>query len=364
VALTIPKAPEEFTPAWLTEALRSSGVLSSATVTAAVPSSLGEGFGLLGSLTRLTLSYDRDEPGAPRTLVAKFPHIAEANREISHQYRIYEREYVFYTEVAPAIRTALPGVLFRALDADAGDAVILLRDLAPMRVGDQLVPPTRSEVVRTVREIAKLHAAWWGKADTDRLARVPYLDDPLWLQVAQSMDVFWPTFQQSFPDLLNANLKRIGDRLPGSIASLAGRLSAAPSTLVHGDLRLDNLFFATQPSHEPLVICDWQLTSRGRGIYDIAYFMSQSVEAEMRRVLERDVVRLYYEALVAEGVSGYAFEDAWEGYRLAVMWCMMYPVAAGGGLDLSNERGVALARAMARRSFAAIEELGADEFLT
>ena len=41
----------------------------------------------------------------------------------------------------------------------------------------------------------------------------------------------------------------------------------------------------------------------------------------------------------------------------------MTPVVAGGALELSNERGVALVRAMATRSFAAIEELGAGALL-
>ncbi|MFN0096765.1 MAG: phosphotransferase [Dehalococcoidia bacterium] len=361
--LTIPLSPEAFTSDWLTAALRESGVLRESRVTSAVPSSLGEGFGLLGSLTRLTLTYDRPEPGAPVTLVAKFPHISEANRDIARQYRIYEREFVFYREVAPAVDTELPRVLYQGLDASIGDAVILLADLAPSRVGDQLVAPTRSEVIATVREIAKVHAAWWGRCDSPSLSRVPYLNDALWLQVAQSMKIFWPTFQRTFPDLLNDNLREIGDRFAPGIAALADRLSAAPATLVHGDLRLDNLFFPTRPEHPALVIADWQLTSRGQGIYDIAYFMSQSIEAEMRRVLERDVVRIYHEALSANGVTGYSLESAWEGYRRAVMWCMMYPVAAGGGIDLTNDRGVELARAMARRSFAAIEELEADQFL-
>ena len=361
--LAIPLAPDQFTPGWLTDALQSSGVLKSARVVAAVPSSVGDGFGLLGSLTRLTLTYDRQEPGAPKTLVAKFPHVVEMNRTLARQYRVYEREYLFYSRVAPSIATALPTVLYMRSEPETGDAVILLGVLGGTRVGDQLVAPVRSEVIRTVDEIAKLHAAFWGKADVEHLNRVPYLNDTLWLQVAQSMDIFWPVFQQHFPDLVTDNIKRIGDRFAGSIASLATRLSTPPCTLLHGDLRLDNLFFATPPANPLLIIADWQLTSRGRGAYDIAYFMSQSVEAEMRAGLERAVVERYHADLVAGGVTGYSFDECWQDYRIAVMWCMMYPVAAGGGLELTNDRAVQLGRAMARRSFAAIEELGADEFL-
>ena len=50
-------------------------------------------------------------------------------------------------------------------------------------------------------------------------------------------------------------------------------------------------------------------------------------------------------------------------YVAATLWCLMYPIAAGGGMELANERGTALATAMATRCFAAIEDLGAARLL-
>ena len=111
----IPMTAEQFTPEWLTAALRQSGTLTSASVVSVVPSSLGEGFGLLGSLARLSLGYDDHEPGAPASVIVKFPAIAEMNRGLARQFRVYEREYRFYTQVAPTISTRVPRRTSRAL---------------------------------------------------------------------------------------------------------------------------------------------------------------------------------------------------------------------------------------------------------
>jgi len=46
-----------------------------------------------------------------------------------------------------------------------------------------------------------------------------------------------------------------------------------------------------------------------------------------------------------------------------VLYCLVYPVIAGGTLDLSNERGVSLVSAMLERSLMAIDDLNCGELL-
>lgn len=359
----IPMSPDQFTPEWLTAALRRSGTLREASVVSVVPSSLGEGFGLLGSLARLSLGYDRHEAGAPASVIVKFPAIPEMNRGLARQFRVYEREYRFFAQVAPSIATRVPRLHFLDFEEASGDAVIGLEDLAPARVGDQLVPPSRAEVTQAMDELVKLHIARWGRADAAELAWVPYLQDPVWVQVAASMEQFWPVFQQNLGHTLTPYMRRVGDAFSSNVVSLLQRLSQPPVTLLHGDFRLDNLFFATKPGEDQLVVIDWQLISRGKGPYDVAYFMSQSLEPGDRAATEGDVLKRYHEALLAAGIAGYSLDECIDDYRHAVLLCMMYPIAAGGGMDLSNERGTALGTAMATRSFAAIEHWGAGKLI-
>jgi Ser/Thr protein kinase RdoA (MazF antagonist) len=189
---------------------------------------------------------------------------------------------------------------------------------------------------------------------------VPYLGDPLWKNVSNSFQTHWPVFQERLGDTLTPRLRALGNGFAARVPAILDRLSEPPVTLVHADYRLDNMFFATAPEHDPLVVIDWQLMSRGRGTYDLAYFLAQSVEPERRERIEIDAVRQYHERLCEHGVTGFSVEQCLDDYRLATLWSMVYPITAGGGMDLANERGVALATAMATRCFAAIEHLDAD----
>ena len=64
-------------PGWLTAVLRASGRIRAASVTGVALAPVGNG--MLGLNLRLTLSYDRAEPGAPATLVASFVTAVEGS---------------------------------------------------------------------------------------------------------------------------------------------------------------------------------------------------------------------------------------------------------------------------------------------
>jgi hypothetical protein len=57
-----------------------------------------------------------------------------------------------------------------------------------------------------------------------------------------------------------------------------------------------------------------QIISIGEGIRDAAYFITQSCQSYHRREREQEVVRAYWEALVAGGVSPICIVVAWK-------WC-------------------------------------------
>src|SRR5262249_40859880 len=90
----IPASPGALTPEWLTRALRSTGTISDATVTACHVELFGEGKGFSGQIARVGLRYDRAEAGAPASLVAKFqfpPPDPDVREAVFHS-RLYERE--------------------------------------------------------------------------------------------------------------------------------------------------------------------------------------------------------------------------------------------------------------------------------
>src|SRR3990172_855059 len=137
-AKQIPRGPHDLTPEWLTEALRRSGTLGSAAVTAVDTEVIGEGAGFMGQLALVRLRYDRPEEGAPQTLIAKLPAAAPENREVAMFFRFYEREVRFYEQIADALELRTPRRYCSQFEPATGASVLLLEDLAPARVGDQL----------------------------------------------------------------------------------------------------------------------------------------------------------------------------------------------------------------------------------
>jgi thiamine kinase-like enzyme len=130
-------------------------------------------------------------------------------------------------------------------------------------------------------------------------------------------------------------------------------LSQPPYTLAHGDYRLDNMFF----EQSQFALCDWQLVCRARGPYDLAYFTTQSLNVEHRRAWEHDLLARYHAVLRENGVTNYGVDDLNDDYRVATLFCLVYPVIAGGSLTVADDRHLTLCRSIFERCIAAIADL-------
>ena len=363
-SLPVPMSVDDFTPDWVTAALQAGGTLGEERVTAVDASSLGEGFGFLGSLARLTLTYDRPVAGAPTTVVAKFPGAGgdepPACPAVTRSTSGKRASSAKSSRPSPPCRRRTTIMLISM--KPRGNGVILLEDLeGKLRIGDQLGSASPREAEQLMSQIADLHATWWGWSEEETIAWVPAFDGPVWAMTAQTLPSLWPTYQQEEGHMLPPGMAEIIERTWEGLPWLGQQLSRGPMTLVHGDYRLDNMFFPEQEG-DPITIIDWQLMSRGRGPYDVAYFMSQSLNVEQRRETERALVKRYHDGLVAGGVRDYSFDDCFEDYRLAALWCVMYPVAMGGGMA-NSERAVQMAEEVSRRSFSTILDLDAVSVL-
>ncbi len=358
--LPIPLTVEEFTPDWMTAALRSKGVLDDERVVAVEASPMGEDFGFLGSLSRLALTYDRPREGAPATLIAKFAAQAEFNRDFARQYGIYVTEARFFQDLQPSL-TAMPTVqaFYTGYDSAVGDGVTILEDLqGRFRVGDQMASPSPAEAEQVVTQSAGFHATWWGKADSDELAWIPRTDGPVWQMAPATLQGFWPVYQQNFGHVLTPDLISAVERTWANMDWVFKRFATPPVTVIHGDYRLDNMFFPEREG-DPITVIDFQLMARARGPYDVAYFTSQSLDVAQRRATEQDLVRRYHDTLLSAGVRDYSFDDCFEDYRLAILWCAVFPIGMGGGLAGDSERHLELATEVSRRCFTAITDLDA-----
>jgi thiamine kinase-like enzyme len=229
------------------------------------------------------------------------------------------------------------------------------------RLGNDLEGCTLAEAEVAVRSAASFHARWWESPRLAALTWMPDIDDPVQQSAEPSYQQAWPVFLSMYGDRLSPRLKAMGEVLQQRIVAVLNELAQRPLTLSHGDFRGDNMFFG--PGADALTLCDWQITTKGRGAFDIAYFLSMSIPSDLRQQEEMRLVRLWHDGLTNGGVSGYSWEQALRDYRLAMLFCWVYVVISIGSLDPANERGMALFNAIFERRARAMEELNAGELM-
>ena len=362
MSIVTPRSLAELTRDWLTEALSAGTQLGPVRVSAAEVESIGRGSGLLCQLACVTLEYEPGTPAGPRTLVAKLAAEDADIRGMAGLFRFYEREVRFYAELASSLSIAVPRCYWSAYDLDGGAFVLLLEDMGALRAADQLGPGSARDARLVADLLVELHARWWNDRSLDALPWLPPVDSEINKLGLGLYAQAWPSFLERLGDRLPREALEVGERLGSRSMALLEELALSPRTLCHGDVRLDNIFFG--PGDEsPPVLLDWQIAGRGVGTYDLAYFLSQSFDPEVRRASERDILARYHGGLLARDVHGYDFEQCLLDYRRSVLFGFVYPVIGGGLGDLANDRGFALARVMAERSAAAILDWNAAELL-
>ncbi|MDQ1532500.1 MAG: hypothetical protein QOF28_261 [Actinomycetota bacterium] len=344
MTMTFPTTSAALTSEWLSAALGTR-------VTGFDIEPIGVGVGLVCDLVRVHLRHEGD---CPATIIAKFPSASEENRFVALVLQMYGRETRFYRELAKDTPLSSPRCHAVEHDVAADEFVLLLEDLTGARVVDQLVGIGQSDAELAVDQLARFHAKWWNDPRLESVLRL--CDSPFPEAVSAAFAGAWGPIQEICAGLVTPDVQALGDRFVDLIPVLMARLSEPPWTLSHGDYRLDNMFFSDDPER-PFVVVDWQLYDRSRGPRDLSYLLSQSMEPALRVGCERALVERYVAGLVANGVGDYDVDQAWADYRLATLFAFVYPVIAGGGLNLVNERAVELVRALFGRFVAAFEHL-------
>lgn len=319
--IEIPAGTEGLSAAWLTSALRQAGELPAGTRVSAVEMRvIGADRGIGGQVARLTPTYEGASGNAPTTLIAKLPSPVEVTRGGGRFLRLPEREVRLYSELAPALPVRTPRCYVAAV-ADDGDAfVILMEDMAGATPGDDLQGASDAHLFDAVRGLARLHAMWWESPALGALEWLPAIDDraATWQRL---FTLAWRELRdRESPDLYGVLPRGVGpvaELLLRRGAEVYTRLASGPATLLHGDFRLDNLFFDL-PDGSPLAAIDWSNAMSGRGPYDLAYLLAVGLPPERRRELEEPLLASYIEGLLAGGVEG---DLAWcrDAYRLAFL---------------------------------------------
>lgn len=298
-------------------------------------------------------------------MIAKFPSPIPENRATGVTHHLYRREVRFYQKLARKAAIRSPTCYYGVLaDDGSDDFVLLLEDLSSARLGDQAQGCDATDAATAIDQMAMLHATTWGKTDDPELDWIPVQANPNQREViTDGFNAGWRTFMSGFGDLIPAGMAERFERVGDAVGELQQHMCRGPLAVIHGDFRLDNVFFGRSPDQPPICLFDWQTICKSSGTQDLAYFLTQNVRTSERRQHEHVLVHRYWEKLNENGVSDYPYERCWDDYRSSALYCFSFAVVIAGTLNLSNPRGTALARAMTSRSVAALVDFDALEML-
>lgn len=346
----------DVTPEFLTEALQQCGWIRDARVVAAPSETIGAG--LMGVCARYALEYDREEAGAPASIVGKFAATDETARNFMSSTG-YRNEVCFYEHFAAGL-TIAPRCAHVAID-DEGWFTLLLADAAPLEPGDQLVGCTVEQVETAVAALVELHATFWGSPEITGHACFgpgPAIDPELVaLGMAGAVPGFLERYAHAFaPDEIDF-LHRLGEHSANWYAA-----RPAPRSLIHADYRPDNLLFSPVGAPRAVKAVDWQGFMPGNAAGDVAFLVGNSLTVEDRRANETRILREYHAALVSAGVEGYSLAQCEDDYACSFIQALSTTIF-GAMYGARTTRGDRMFEIMGGRHARQILDLGADRFL-
>lgn len=316
--------------------------------------------GISADIYRVTITYASDAPRAPRSVIVKLSSSVAAMRQRPNTLAAYRREVRFYRQVAATIDAPLARCYHAAVDAETGYHALVLEDLGEdVTLSDEDgCPPDLATLA--IDAITPLHARWWGRINEARAAEI--------VDVAQDAPPDPAALQRAHEEWLPVFFAAAGDQLQAQHVALAEALGdyrprlwralflSEPRTLLHRDYSVANLVFGHAPSRAPVTVIDWQRFGPGRGAWDIAWLLGQSLTIEQRQQsAEAHIVR-YHAALTDQGVRGYSLDACRRDYALALVQRFGSLISTIAAMPLLPDQLARIVDVMLPRNLAALDD--------
>lgn len=337
------------------------GELSPATLSEGIGASIvdftaqriGADRGMLGEIFLLDLSYAPGSHG-PKQVVAKFAALRAGPLAAAVRGRAHERELRCFDELLIDTPVATPTNYGTWYDPATAHFLLLQGAVEVDDQVDQVVGLSPEDARLVLREMARVHGRWWTDRRIAELDWLPRLDgearvNNLTTLAAQG----WDPLRELMGDDLSSAEEELGANLPDRLLAALRSLADMPSTLIHGDMRADNLLFS--PDHSTVTLIDWQGCGIGPAAFDLAYFLTQSLTVETRRRHEEELLEFYRSELRESGVAVSA-EQVRAGYAESMLYGLVIACALPLIGDSNEPRVHALASTIARRTLDALHD--------
>ncbi len=313
------------------------------------------GVGLLSSVWRGRLTWERAGAG-PASVIVKAPSAEPGNRRVVEWFGYDRREAGAYRHLLPHASGLAPAAWLA--DSD----LLVLDDLGGHETPDQLAGADTATTGAVIQALARLHAAFWGDATLVDHDWLPGPTDPVVAGYGDLFDMSWGPFCDRY-GWLTTQQRQAAERARQDFEAAIAHAASRPPTLLHGDARLDNVLVdGPGPGSEGgvapgAVLIDWQLATRGQGAYDLAFFVSGSLDTGARQAMGDEVLRRYHRALADHGVD-VGLDQIEHDFRMGLVQNLPNPITAVIGVTPPTDRGRQVLEVNAHRALSTLVDMG------
>ena len=257
----------------------------------------------------------------PDSLILKIDSENPVGRELALHLNSFGREVGFYRSLAPHLASLVPHAYATGNGSSDAGRWLLLEDLSAMAVGNQVRGVNAKDCSRVLDAIARVHARFWTSSALLNHDWLPH--HQFWFKgSSETLSAFYRSFLDDYelrvePEALKA-IALVIEHSQAIDAAIAQR----PATLVHADLRVENVLFARNVSQRDVVLLDWGTPTRSMAAMDLAFLIGGSVPMPARRGQLRELCALWHQSLRTHGVKDYTLSDAWADVQLAALRCL------------------------------------------
>jgi hypothetical protein len=262
-----------------------------------------------GTCTKIRIRLDLDDAGKaagiPERVILKGgfePHSRVMDAMLHQEVRAY-------ADVAPHTPLRFPACYFAAFDADARQGIIIMEDLVArgVRFCHPQRPETPDAVAQRLTMIARHHAMTWEKPDIrpgGRFDWARHVADDTYFTTMLTQDIW-----QGYIDSARGAAASVCFHDLGWMQTAMGKLGrfgrTLPTTLIHGDTHLGNLYVDTDG--EPGFFDS--LPHLAPAMLEVTYHVTGALDVPDRRKHERALVSHYRDELIRCGVDAPPLDD-------------------------------------------------------
>lgn len=343
----------QITPSWMQKVLHAANV-DAARVSMTNIEPIGHGN--LSETVRVPIIYNANAADQINSVICKLSSTHPMATQIDAIFGVYGREAETYKTLSNSPDVNAPRAYFVGLNT-AGDSLnLVLEDLSgKTRAGDQISGCNEKDALATIDSLAGLHAKYWGK---DELKNAPWLfarKDKGKLQ-EESFHTSTTLFRQRFDGKIAPEYLEKMDRFKGHVERWT-KDNVFSRTLIHGEPRVDNILFEDADEGVKAWMIDWQFTDFGSPMFDTAYFLAGSMNAQDRKKHEEQFIARQQTA-IAKVDPAYTLEIARHEYAASLPFALFTTVGAVGAVP-EGEHGDNLLIALLTRNIDALDHWNA-----